>query len=61
MSGDTVTIQALDGPAAWVAGSALADILIDCVERGCLGQLPMHPVAREGRGLLGRRGRVRRP
>ena len=43
---DAVTIQALDGPAAWVAGAALADILIDCVERGASVSF-MHPLARE--------------
>jgi GNAT superfamily N-acetyltransferase len=42
----TVTIQTLDGPAAWVAGSALADILIDCVERGASVSF-MHPLSRE--------------
>ena len=43
---DDVTIQALDGPAAWVAGSALADVLIDCVERGASVSF-MHPLSRE--------------
>ena len=43
---DAVTIQALDGPAAWVAGSDLADILIDCVERGASVSF-MHPLSRE--------------
>ena len=46
MSDHSVTIQALDGPAAWVAGSALADILIDCVERGASVSF-MHPLSRE--------------
>ena len=41
-----VTIQVLDGPAAWVAGPALADILIDCVERGASVSF-MHPLTRE--------------
>ena len=45
MSND-VTIRALDGPAAWVAGAALADILIDCVERGASVSF-MHPLSRE--------------
>ena len=45
MSG-AVTIQVLDGPAAWVAGPALADILIDCVERGASVSF-MHPLSRE--------------
>jgi GNAT superfamily N-acetyltransferase len=45
MSG-AVTIQVLDGPAAWVAGSGLADILIDCVERGASVSF-MHPMTRE--------------
>jgi GNAT superfamily N-acetyltransferase len=45
MSGG-VTIHTLDGPAAWVAASALADILIDCVERGASVSF-MHPLSRE--------------
>lgn len=43
---ESVTIQVLDGPAAWVAGSALAEILIDCVERGASVSF-MHPMTRE--------------
>jgi GNAT superfamily N-acetyltransferase len=43
---DGVTIQALDGSAAWVAVSALADILIDCVERGASVSF-MHPLSRD--------------
>lgn len=43
---DDVTIRSLDGPAAWVAGAALADILIDCVERGASVSF-MHPLTRE--------------
>ena len=46
MSRPVVTIQALDGPAAWVAGDVLADILIDCVERGASVSF-MHPLSRE--------------
>jgi GNAT superfamily N-acetyltransferase len=46
MSEDPVTIQTLDGPVAWVAGSALADVLIDCVERGASVSF-MHPLSRE--------------
>jgi GNAT superfamily N-acetyltransferase len=46
MSDEAITIQALDGPAAWVAGAALADILIDCVERGASVSF-MRPLTRE--------------
>ena len=45
MSGE-VTIRALDGPGAWVAASELADVLIDCVERGASVSF-MHPLSRE--------------
>lgn len=45
MNGD-VTISALDGPSAWVATDALADILIDCVERGASVSF-MSPLTRE--------------
>ncbi len=46
MSDDAILIHTLDGPAAWVAGSALADILIDCVERGASVSF-MHPLSRQ--------------
>jgi len=46
MSDDAVSIRILDGPAAWVAGPALADVLIDCVERGASVSF-MHPLSRE--------------
>jgi GNAT superfamily N-acetyltransferase len=46
MSEEPATIRALDGPSAWAAGDALADILIDCVERGASVSF-MHPLPRE--------------
>jgi GNAT superfamily N-acetyltransferase len=41
-----VTIRVLDGPSAWVVADALADILIDCVERGASVSF-MSPLTRE--------------
>jgi GNAT superfamily N-acetyltransferase len=41
-----VVIRSLDGPSAWAAGDALADILIDCVERGASVSF-MYPLSRE--------------
>lgn len=41
-----VTIRVLDGPSAWVVTDALADILIDCVERGASVSF-MSPLTRE--------------
>ena len=46
MTDDPVAIRILDGPAAWVAGEALADILLDCVEHGASVSF-MHPLPRE--------------
>jgi ribosomal protein S18 acetylase RimI-like enzyme len=43
---DAVSIRTLDGPSAWAAGDALADVLIDCVERGASVGF-MHPLSRE--------------
>jgi GNAT superfamily N-acetyltransferase len=41
-----VTMKVLDGPSAWVVTDALADILIDCVERGASVSF-MSPLSRE--------------
>jgi len=44
MTSGEVSIRALDGPAAWVAASDLAEVLIDCVERGASVSF-MHPLS----------------
>ena len=46
MDGEGAVVRILDGPAAWAAIGDLADVLIDCVERGASVSF-MAPLTRE--------------
>ncbi len=46
MNGDGAVVRNLDGPSAWAAIGELADVLIDCVERGASVSF-MPPLTRE--------------
>ncbi len=46
MGGDDAVVRSLDGPSAWAAIRQLADVLIDCVERGASVSF-MAPLSRD--------------